>query len=441
MQNAEANASGFKLCFGERCSVVLEEDKERRRICLWCDKPMLRGRASMESRLAFDQKMQDARVKRGLSFETRIRKQQKLYKMSRRELRGDDAVAQDPLADAPQFVRHLDTMNYQRFIPRQHAPSGEQVYQSKLGRWIYNRGFLIGIGQRCKRLPERCDVRDLTRRDGEQSERRNLEDWHWRFEKWGERVEQRDAPRRSEQDDDVVCRTANEITHGSSQEMRSGGRAGGVDIQHLRRSFFFPANGKAADEAETEQPESEALENIQDDHAIALALQAELDLEMAEALHAEFVAEAADEVGLTRLKGESEESDLDEESSMGPSAIRNFSAEPGVAVQERKYKSQNEENDDVVSQGQFQSNKFSIGHLSDLGRGDVNCLFVSGSLIAPEQALNSETAAGKLSKPEFPETQSQADVDESDNEAVNQHPLEHSPAEPSPNDRPPPYAG
>ena len=65
-QNDTANSGeAFKLCYGEGCSTPIladQPDKDRRRICIWCDRPMLRGRASMQSRVAFDQRLMDARI-------------------------------------------------------------------------------------------------------------------------------------------------------------------------------------------------------------------------------------------------------------------------------------------------------------------------------------------------------------------------------------------
>ena len=171
----EAISTGFRTCFGESCQEVLEEDRDRRRICLWCDRPMLRGRASMESRLAFDQKIQDSRLRRNLSREAHTHKRQKLYKMSRRELRGDDAVKDDPDSDVPQFVRHLDTVNYQRFMHRIKTPSGDQVYESKLGKWTYNRDFILAFRGRCERIAEPQGVRNATKTSDETLSRTNLE--------------------------------------------------------------------------------------------------------------------------------------------------------------------------------------------------------------------------------------------------------------------------
>ncbi|KAL2421835.1 hypothetical protein ABEF95_008399 [Exophiala dermatitidis] len=79
----------------------------------------------------------------------------KLMRMSRREMRGDEAVKDDPDADLPQFVRHLDTLNYRSYMSDRAAPSGDAIYDSKRGYWRYTREFLLEMGNRirCARLP------------------------------------------------------------------------------------------------------------------------------------------------------------------------------------------------------------------------------------------------------------------------------------------------
>jgi hypothetical protein len=425
MQNAEANAGGFRLCFGLGCTAILEEDKDRRRICLWCDRPMLRGRASMESRLAFDQKMQDARARRGLSFEDRTRKQQKLYKMSRRELRGDEAVAQDLEADAPQFVRHLDTINYQRFMRREHTPSGEQVYQSKMGRWVYHQSFLLKIGKWCKKLPKRDDVRNLTRGSGEQLEKTNLE-----------KSEQRDERRQKEQHGELDCMTSQDADFGSILHMRSSDIAEGSDLQQLRRSFFLPAEAKAAEHDEGGLLESESLQDLNADYAAALALQAELDREMAESLDAEFAADAAQEVGITQVEGELADSDSDEESTHALKS-RNIAAEESRDVQDRGYTLQGKKGEVPLSRSQQQLENM-FGHASDLqDRVHPSALRLSGSLVASEQVPEPAAAGDELSNLASSQTQPKMDAVQSGNEAH----VEHSPAQSFLDDRPPAYAG
>ena len=403
MQNAEANVSGSQLCFGEACSVALEEDKDRRRICLWCDRPTLRGRASIESRLAFDQKMQDARAKRGLSFEDRTRKQQKLYRMSRRELRGNEAVEQDPLADAPQFVRHLDTMNYQRFMRREHAPSGEQVYQSKLGRWVYDRNFLIEIGKRCKRLPRRSEFRNLTTGDGKEPGRTNLEAGYWKCENYGKERKQRDKQRRLE-------------------------------------PVSIPTSAQSAEHVGFDLPESETTV-MNDDYAVALALQYELDREMAESLNAEFVADAA-EVDTTQFEHEpaDSDSDSDEGSSRHFLTARDSTGEADRGIQDREHTLHHELIDDTVFQSQTQSNNSTLTYSSENTRLPSG-LDDSRSSIVPEPPLDLSVAGNDLTSLPLSRTQPEAEVEESNHQANIEGPNEQSTAGPFPDDRSPMYTG
>jgi hypothetical protein len=399
MQNTEANASGSQQCFGEACSVALGEDKDRRRICLWCDRPILGGRASFGSRLAFDQKMQLARAKRGLSFEGRTKKQQKLYKISRRELRGNEAVEQDPLADAPQFVRHLDTMNYQRFMRREHAPSGEQVYQSKLGRWVYDRDFLIEIGRCCKRLPERSEFRNLTTGDGKEPRRTNLEAGYWKCEGRGNKRKQRDKRRRLE-------------------------------------PVSILARARSAEHVEVDLPESETTD-MNDDYAVALALQYELDREMAESLNAEFVADAA-EVDTTQFGRNPADSDSDSNGSF--STARDFTVEADQDIRDRQRTLHHELTDDTV----FQTNKQLSN--STLAYGSENASLPSGpddsqSPIVLEPSLDLNVISNDLISPPLLQTQPEAEVDGSNHQPNIEGPNEQSAAGPFPSDRSPLYTG
>jgi hypothetical protein len=398
MQNAEANASGSHLCFGEACSVALEEDKDRRRICLWCDRPMLRGRASIESRLAFDQKMQDARAKRGLSFEDRTRKQQKLHRMSRRELRGNEAVEHDPLADAPQFVRHLDTMNYQRFMRREHAPSGEQVYQSKLGRWVYDRNFLIEIGKCCKRLLKRSEFGNLTTRDGKNPGRTNLEAGYWKCENSGKKRRQRDKRRRLE-------------------------------------PVSIPTGAQSAEHVGVDLPESETTV-MNDDYAVALALQYELDREMAESLNAEFVADAA-EVGTTQFEREpaDSDSDSDEKSSRRFPTTRDFTVEA-----DREHTLHHKLIDDTVFQSQTQSNNSTLTYSSKNTRLPSG-LDDSRSSIVSEPSLDLNAASDDLTSLPLSRTQPEAEVEESNHQANIEGPNKQSATGPFADERSPMYTG
>lgn len=163
-QNVEARVDGAKVCVGQGCGSTLEEDKYRRKICLWCDKPVPRGRASMESRIAFDQKLMDARERELNSqiadFEEYESNRRKQMRMSRRELRGDEAVRDDPDADVEQFVRNLDILNYQSLCGKQ--PSGDEIYGSKHGKWKYESNFLKRFMERCPTHKDAASLKSMT---------------------------------------------------------------------------------------------------------------------------------------------------------------------------------------------------------------------------------------------------------------------------------------
>ena len=398
----------------------------------------------MESRLAFDQKMQDAKTKHGLSFEEWTQKHQKLYKMSRRELRGDEAVAQDYLADAPQFVRHLDTTNYQRYMPREHTPSGEQVYQSKLGRWVYNREFLLAIGQRCKKLPKRNDVTDFTKGDGEQLERTNFdgtdfENWFWRFEKYRKKSEQLRGKRLVEQDDVALWRTSSKNTHGSHRRTRSNHIANGVEVQNLRSSFNFLAEANAVEDNQTDMLEGYSSEEMNEDQALAMTLQAELDQEMAEALEAEFIADAAEEGAFTQLDHGPQDSESDEEYSVRPFSIRTSALKAGSGLQGREHVLEGQQGVAGTSRIPTQLHTPHLKTSSEIAETRVlNALHVVDSLLAPELALDSETACDV--DPTLPQSQPQANVDKSDDEVRSQHFLAQLSARSLKDDRPPSYS-
>ncbi|OAP60790.1 hypothetical protein AYL99_05792 [Fonsecaea erecta] len=156
-QNWEAISSADTQCHGQDCTETLDEDdKDRRRICLWCDKALPR-QIGGTTRYYWNQKLIEARARNAASRQADIeeynRKRLKLMRMSRREMRGDDAVEGDPDADLPQFVRHLDTINYRSYMSQSAAPSGDAVYGSKRGYWRYSREFLLEMRRRCRRVP------------------------------------------------------------------------------------------------------------------------------------------------------------------------------------------------------------------------------------------------------------------------------------------------
>ena len=315
IQNAEAKSSGFRQCFGEGCSELLEDDKDRRRICLWCDKPMLPGRASVESRLAFDQKMMDVRARRPASDEESTRKRQKLLRISRRELRGEFAVGKDSESDTPEFIRHLDTVNYERFMKRKVTPSGERIYQSKMGRWTYDREFLLNFRMWCHKIPIPSHLGAITAGDDEFRGMTNQEKWEE-----ARKVQRPGSPRLRPKD--LGCRPE-EPHSGSStftgpqtlldSAVLATNTRGESDKQHFLEESFVHVLPNSAHVVNTSRERhnqstkgpqnspnrfSRTIDSSLDpdeDFAMALALQSELDREAAEEVEAEWIAELAEQ--------------------------------------------------------------------------------------------------------------------------------------------------
>ncbi|EXJ77773.1 hypothetical protein A1O3_10002 [Capronia epimyces CBS 606.96] len=168
LQNWEAISSAATNCHGKDCREPLDADKERRRICLWCDKALPR-QIGGTTRYHWNQKMVEARARNAASRQADLeeynKRRLKLMRMSRREMRGDEAVKDDPDADIPQFVRHLDTLNYRSYMTESAAPSGDSIYDSKRGYWRYSREFILGMRRRCTHVPMPSQMRDFNRQD------------------------------------------------------------------------------------------------------------------------------------------------------------------------------------------------------------------------------------------------------------------------------------
>ncbi|EXJ68279.1 uncharacterized protein A1O5_08894 [Cladophialophora psammophila CBS 110553] len=152
-QNWDAISCADRECHGQDCKESLDaDDKDRRRICLWCNKGLPR-QIGGTTRYYWNQKMIEARARNAASRQADLeeynRRRLKLMRMSRREMRGDESVKGDPDADLPQFVRHLDTINYRSYMSESEAPSGDAVYGSKRGYWRYTREFLLRMRGRC----------------------------------------------------------------------------------------------------------------------------------------------------------------------------------------------------------------------------------------------------------------------------------------------------
>ncbi|EXJ86013.1 hypothetical protein A1O1_06382 [Capronia coronata CBS 617.96] len=168
LQNWEAMSSAVTVCHGKDCREPLDDEKERRRICLWCNKALPR-QIGGTTRYHWNQKMIEAKARNAASRQADLeeynRRRLKLTRMSRRELRGDEAVKDDPDADVPQFVRHLDTLNYRSYMTEAAAPSGDSVYNSKRGYWRYSTNFLLEMRSRCTHVPVPAKMRAFTPED------------------------------------------------------------------------------------------------------------------------------------------------------------------------------------------------------------------------------------------------------------------------------------
>ena len=111
-----------------------------------------------------------------------------------------------------------------------------------------------------------------------------------------ERSNEHDQRRRMKKYGQKYTVTSTDADSGSMLHLRGNDKAEAMATQDKRRFSFLPkkAKGTQSDKPSLLQPES--FQDASDDYMVALALQAELDREIAEALNAEFVADAADAV-------------------------------------------------------------------------------------------------------------------------------------------------
>ena len=140
-------------CHGQDCTNTLSADENPlRRICQWCDRALPR-QIGGTTRHHWTSKIIEARARNAASRSADLfeynRRRLAERTMSRREMRGNDAVRDDPDADTPQFVRHLDTINYRSYMSEIAAPGPETVFASKRGYWRYSRSFLHAMRFKC----------------------------------------------------------------------------------------------------------------------------------------------------------------------------------------------------------------------------------------------------------------------------------------------------
>jgi hypothetical protein len=156
---------------------------------------------------------------------------------------------------------------------------------------------------------------------------------------------------------------------------------------------------------------------MNDDYAVALALQYELDREMAESLNAEFVADAA-EVDTIQFEHGPADSDSDsgEESSRHFPTACDFTIEADRDIQDREHTLHHELIDDTVFQSQTQSNNSTLTDSSENTRLPSG-LDDSRSSILPEPPLDLNVAGDDLTNLPLSRAQPQAEVEESNHQA------------------------
>lgn len=181
-------------CYGLGCNHVIDEaNRDRRRICLWCSKSLPRQFGG-EDRLRWEEKQVEIRAAaaaaRSADIEEWARNRFKTLTMSRREMRGTEECIlltgrDGPQHDKPMFVRHLDAVNYRKYMSEGTAPSPASVYQSKHGRWVYSQEFLKALNRdrfaHWVPPPEGFDrdtLFDVTRLHGLKAARKNI-DLNW----------------------------------------------------------------------------------------------------------------------------------------------------------------------------------------------------------------------------------------------------------------------
>jgi hypothetical protein len=177
---------------------------------------------------------------------------------------------------------------------------------------------------------------------------------------------------------------------------------------------------------------------MNDDYAVALALQYELDREMAESLNAEFVADAS-EFDTTQFEREPVDSDSDSDEGSFSTA-RDFTVEADQGIQDRQRTLRHELTDDTVFQNQKQSNNSPLTYSSKntrlpSGLDDSQCSIV------PEPSLDLNVAGDNPTSLPLSRTQPKAEADESNHQANIEAPNEQSVTGPFPSDRPPMYTG
>jgi hypothetical protein len=167
-QNLEAKNA--IRCAGQGCNNFVEEDKESRRICLWCDLPLLKSKHRSENRdprkeynfgYVFEGKIvEDKPMDRIASWtrrqETRERRpRDDVFSLTRSrftdfERRRIERLL-NPDETGAQYVRHLAEIDYKAFGARR--PHRKRVMDSMKGIFKYDLDFLMQFEHICTKEP------------------------------------------------------------------------------------------------------------------------------------------------------------------------------------------------------------------------------------------------------------------------------------------------
>jgi hypothetical protein len=169
-------------------------------------------------------------------------------------------------------------------------------------------------------------------------------------------------------------------------------------IQDKRRFSFLPKKAKATQSDKPSLLQPESFQDASDDYMVALALQAELDREIAEALNAEFVADAADAVCIQSFEYGLEEAES-AQYSIHPLEYQTTELNKNEAVPDLGHISQDDDDETLLSRGEAQLKMFTAGPMPNLGdQGNHSAARASGGLVTPEEVLYSGSAGGHLSE-------------------------------------------
>jgi hypothetical protein len=192
--------------------------------------------------------------------------------------------------------------------------------------------------------------------------------------------------------------TSTDADSGSMLHLRGNDKAEAMALRNKRRFSFLPDKAKAPQPDKPSLLQPESFQDASDDYMVALALQAELDHEMADALNAEFVADAAEAACIQSFEYGSEEAES-ASYSIHPLESHTTASNKNEAVPDLGHISQDYDNATLLSRGEAQLKMSTAGQMPNLGdKGNHSATRASGRLVTPEEVPYSGSAGGDLSE-------------------------------------------